>query len=90
MSDDEKYLLVSAGDGVVRLYDKDEGESVSEYSGVHRCRDFSHSVKFAKDGSFLFVASEDNRVVLYDLIEVSPFSALIEILLRCDFCFLLL
>jgi WD40 repeat protein len=47
--------------------DNEIGQVVSEYKGHHKSDIYHSSVKFSKDNSYILQASEDNRVVLYDL-----------------------
>jgi WD40 repeat protein len=44
------------------------GEVVSEYKGHHKSNKYHSSIKFSKDNTYIIQASEDHRVVLYDLV----------------------
>lgn len=46
----------------------DLGEVVSEYKGQHKSDKYHSCVKFSKDNTYIIQASEDARVVLYDLV----------------------
>ena len=41
---------------------------MSEYKGAHKSDQYHTSVKFSKDQTYIMQASEDHKVVFYDLV----------------------
>ena len=61
------FLAISSLDSTVRLLDITDGQIISQYKGGHQTSDYHGSVKFTKDGNYLVQASEDGKLVLYDI-----------------------
>ena len=68
LSEDKKFAVVSCLNSTIKLMDMNIGEVVSEYKGAHKSNKYHSAVKFSKDNTYIIQASEDCRVVLYDIV----------------------
>lgn len=76
IAEDKKFLVASCLSSTIKLMDLEMGEVVSEYKGSHKSNKYQSSVKFSKDNTYLLQASEDHRVVLYDLVSKKEIASL--------------
>ncbi|XP_064387082.1 WD repeat domain-containing protein 83-like [Halichondria panicea] len=67
-SHDGHCVLVSTLDSKLRLFDKDSGEMLNEYSG-HVNSDYKLDSCLSQDDSHVISGSEDGRVCFWDLVE---------------------
>ena len=50
---DQKFVVVSCLNSVIKLVDLSMGEVVSEYKGHHKSNKYHSNVKFSKDNSYI-------------------------------------
>ncbi|KAI8618250.1 WD40-repeat-containing domain protein [Chytriomyces sp. MP71] len=67
-SNDENCMLVSSLDGVIRLFDKENGELLASYTG-HKNEDYKVISTLSNDDAFVLSGSEDGRICFWDLVE---------------------
>ncbi|CDW87464.1 mitogen-activated protein kinase organizer [Stylonychia lemnae] len=76
IGEDKKFVAVSCLNSTTKLYDLSTGETIADYKGHHKSDNYHGSVKFSKDNSYLVQASEDNNIVLYDIVTKEPLNIL--------------
>ncbi|KAJ3022439.1 UNVERIFIED_CONTAM: WD repeat-containing protein 83 [Siphonaria sp. JEL0065] len=67
-SNDENCILASALDGVIRLFDKENGELLASYKG-HKNMDYKIISTLSNDDAHVISGSEDGRICFWDLVE---------------------
>ena len=68
LGQDKNFAIVSTLGSTIKLLDLSIGDVVSEYKGHHKSDQLHSAVKFSKDNSYIVQASEDHKVVLYDIV----------------------
>ncbi|KAJ3349137.1 WD repeat-containing protein 83, partial [Entophlyctis luteolus] len=68
-SNDENCILASSLDGVIRLFDKENGELLASYRG-HKNSEYKIISTLSNDDAVVISGSEDGRICLWDLVEV--------------------
>ncbi|ORY42794.1 WD40 repeat-like protein [Rhizoclosmatium globosum] len=67
-SNDENCILASTLDGVIRLFDKENGELLASYKG-HKNTDYKIISTLSNDDAYVVSGSEDGRICFWDLVE---------------------
>ncbi|KAI9351996.1 WD40-repeat-containing domain protein [Obelidium mucronatum] len=67
-SNDENCLLASSLDGVIRLFDKENGEMLASYKG-HKNTEYKIVSTLSNDDAYVVSGSEDGRICFWDLVE---------------------
>jgi mitogen-activated protein kinase organizer 1 len=68
VSHDANCLLVSCLDNTLRLFDRSNGELLTEYKG-HLNTKYRINSCFTNDDAFVISGSEDNQIYFWDLVE---------------------
>jgi len=68
IGEDKKFVIVSCLNSILKLIDMTLGEVIAEYKCSHKSDQYHGSVKFSRDNSYIVQASEDNNIVLYDIV----------------------
>jgi WD40 repeat protein len=76
LGEHKKFVVLSTLSSKIKLLDNSIGETVAEYSGSHKSDQYHTAIKFSKDQSYLIQASEDHKVVLYDIVQKTAISTL--------------
>lgn len=78
IGEDKKYVVISCLNSTTKLFDLSLGEIISEYKGYHKSDQYHSAVKFSKDNSYIVQASEDSKIVMYDIVSKDPIMTLSE------------
>jgi len=68
-SHDEKFLGISGTDDCLRLMESETGQIIKVFAGLHKSKNYAKTVKFSKENDGIFISSENNDVVFYDLVD---------------------
>ena len=69
VSNDEKFYAVSGVDDCLRLIEGETGQIIKVFAGLHKSKHYSKNVKFSRENDGIYVTSENNDVVFYDLVD---------------------
>jgi len=68
-SNDEKFFCISGTDDCLRLMESETGQIIKVFAGLHKSKNYNKAVKFSKENDGVFITSENNDVVFYDLVD---------------------
>ena len=69
ISSDGNIVCVSGVDDCLRLIEINTGTILKVFAGLHKSKNYSKTVKFSKNDNGVFVTSENNDIVYYDLMD---------------------
>lgn len=69
ISKDNNFLCLSGIDDCVRLLEIKSGKILKVFTGLHKSKNYSKVVKFSNDNKGIYVTSENNDIIYYDLID---------------------
>ena len=70
-SNNDELVFVGSTKSEIILFDKEEKEELTRFSGTHITKDYSSELKLLSDYSSIATTSENGQVVFYDIVSVS-------------------
>jgi mitogen-activated protein kinase organizer 1 len=69
ISSDGNYYCISGIDDCIRFIEISSGKILKVFAGLHKSKNYSKVVKFSQNDSGVFITSENNDIVYYDLVD---------------------